>query len=260
MPLIFCCNFVSSIGCHRSNSCWLPCADFPTTDSPMLLQSLLSQSRSDFFTAKKAFWWSDTSYTILFTPYVFFNGHWLFHCLRGTSEENPWSIFQWAEQAHTDNSSKVEEESEPGHITHCLITELLLNHYCLIPWILNQFLTLCQGTAVVALGARGTTEGWGKHQFTFQDSHNKFSCGAVPKLQRKGTTGQAAQAAQGENVELMTFISPYNAALHSCVDVRTLQDLLWSAGAGGNLGNLQTQKWWDLLKCRVPFSANLNLY
>lgn len=50
------------------------------------------------------------------------------------------------------------------------------------------------------------------------------------------------QAAQCENVELKTFILPYNVAVHSCVGVRTLQDLLWSAGAGGNLGNLQIQK------------------
>lgn len=76
----------------------------------------------------------------------------------------------------------------------------------------------------------------------FRIPTGKFSCGAVTKLKRKGTTGHAAQAAQCENVELKAFIPLYNAALRSYVDVRTLRDLLWSAGVGDKLGNFHIQK------------------
>lgn len=110
--------------------------------------------------------------TTLFTPHGFCNR--LFHCLRGTSGKNPWSIFQGTEQAHTDNSSKAEEESELG-MHHSLPNSLHSEPD------FSPSARAC-GTAVVALGARGTTEGWGKSKFTFQDSHSKFSCGAVSKL------------------------------------------------------------------------------
>lgn len=264
MPFIFCCNFVLSTGYHSSNSCFwllaalcpLPSADVSTRHSNAGAIFAEPCKKSDCFSAKKLFDQTLNKIT-LFTPHSFCNSHWLFHYSKGTSGENLWRIFQGIVQAHTDSSSKAEEASELG--THHPLPNSLHSEPDFSPSARARVPP--PSTAVVALGA--PAEQWkGEENVNsrFRIPTGKFSCGAVTKLKRKGTTGHAAQAAQCENVELKAFIPLYNAALHSHVDVRTLRDLLWSAGVGDKLGNFHIQQWRDFLKSRVPFLAILNLY
>lgn len=173
MPFICCCNFVSSPGCHQLNCCFclLAALCWCLHHSHPNAAAIFAEpcKKSDFFRAKKIF--DQTIHnTTLFTPHSFCNSHWLFHCLRGTSGENLWIIFQGLDKAilivpeeeselgthHLlPNSLPSEPDLSPGHVCHLLALQWLLWEH------------LCNNRRMNS---------------PFRIPTSRFSCGAVSKL------------------------------------------------------------------------------